>query len=669
MQYQTKQGLKISQKINIGFIVALILAMSSIYLVVEQKIKPDLIAQRQQQISISQQGMVSLLAAKLIDIQLLTSTLASAGSDLPKDEALFKQVFPPIIDNQGNKAIAGGGIWPEPQQFTPGIDRRSFFWGRTNGTLQYVDDYNKPDGNGYHNESWYQVGRQGQAGKCSWSEAYTDPFTKTPMITCTAPMQSQGQFSGVATVDMMLDGVTALLEQYGRENGGYAFALDQAGQVISFPDPRVKVKADGAMVKQSELAALLPKFAPAAERLSSVSTKGEMVDLADDDILNGPVHVDLIKLPQTNWVIGLVVPKGHMTAVANDMGLFLMLSVGASLLLMLSIGFVFFRSLLGQINQTTRQIQNMSSGRSDNNEILSVLRHDEVGELRLSVNSYGDKLKGMLQQIHDESGTLLAEATGLNQFSNQFLQKAQSLRDENTMLATGAHEMGATSQEVARHANETRETVELIHKDIRHSGEEMAAVIAAMQKLTDVIMHAQKTIVQLDQDSGRVNSMLNVIRDISDQTNLLALNAAIEAARAGESGRGFAVVADEVRNLAAKSQSSAVEIEQVLARLQSASRESVSSMELGQQETLKAVDTAQLTYQHLQHVVEAFGQIAERATQIAVAAEEQERVTHEMNEQVSRLNSLTDSNADDSAHLHQMSDAIADVAQRLNALR
>ena len=89
MQYQTKQGLKISQKINIGFIVALILAMSSIYLVVEQKIKPDLIAQRQQQISISQQGMVSLLAAKLMDIQLLTSTLASAGRDLPKEEALF----------------------------------------------------------------------------------------------------------------------------------------------------------------------------------------------------------------------------------------------------------------------------------------------------------------------------------------------------------------------------------------------------------------------------------------------------------------------------------------------------------------------------------------------------------------------------------------------------
>lgn len=108
---QVQQGLKISQKINIGFMVALILAMGSIYMVVEKKIKPDLIAQRQQQITISQQGMVSLLAAKLTEIQLLTSTLASAGSDLPKDEALFKQVFPPIIDNQGKKAVT---VHPSP---------------------------------------------------------------------------------------------------------------------------------------------------------------------------------------------------------------------------------------------------------------------------------------------------------------------------------------------------------------------------------------------------------------------------------------------------------------------------------------------------------------------------------------------------------------------------
>ncbi len=668
MEYGRSSTVTISKKINLGFVVAFLMVMSSIYVVITQKVKPDLIAQRQQQLEISQQDMASLLGAKLEQIQLLTSSLALSAQELPKDEVLFKQVFPPVIDNHGDTAIAGGGIWPEPGMFTPDVTRRSFFWGRSNGTLSYVDDYNKPDGNGYHNESWYQVGRQGQPGKCNWSEAYTDTFTKTPMITCTVPMQAQGQFQGVATVDMMLGGITAILKKYGEEQGGYAFALDQTGQVISFPHDLLKAKSDGSMVKIGEIAQLLPWFSEAASHLSSLDTH-DAVQLENDAILNGAAYVDMLRLPGTGWTIGVVVPESKMTSLASNMGLFLMLSVGCSLLVMLVVGFYFFRGVLAQIKQTTRQIENLAHGNVGQDEALAIVSYDEVGQLRLSVNHYADKLKGMLQQIQSEASALLNEATHLNNFSNDFLKKAQSLRDENTMLATGAHEMGATSQEVARHANDTRITVEGIHQDIRHSGTEMDEVISTMRSLSHVISSAQETIIKLNEDSSKVNSMLSVIRDIADQTNLLALNAAIEAARAGESGRGFAVVADEVRNLAAKSQSSAVEIEKVLASLQAASRASVASMEEGQSETQKAVATAQQTYDHLQEVVAAFGQIAERATQIAVAAEEQERVTHEMNEQVTRLNNLTDSNADDSEQLHQMSNAIADVAKRLDVLR
>ncbi|MFM2043090.1 MAG: methyl-accepting chemotaxis transducer/sensory box protein [Pseudomonadota bacterium] len=63
----------------------------------------------------------------------------------------------------------------------------------------------------------------------------------------------------------------------------------------------------------------------------------------------------------------------------------------------------------------------------------------------------------------------------------------------------------------------------------------------------------------------RVASVAGEIGGIAGQTNLLALNATIEAARAGDAGKGFAVVANEVKALAARSSTSANQIETLVA--------------------------------------------------------------------------------------------------------
>ncbi|MGV8836145.1 methyl-accepting chemotaxis protein [Cellvibrio sp.] len=127
-----------------------------------------------------------------------------------------------------------------------------------------------------------------------------------------------------------------------------------------------------------------------------------------------------------------------------------------------------------------------------------------------------------------------------------------------------------TSQETMKSAQDG----ELLLDRTADSSNNMSSEVAGSSSL----------IAKLLEESKQISAIVNTIRSIAEQTNLLALNAAIEAARAGENGRGFAVVADEVRNLAARTSSSTVEIEEVVRRNSSLTMQVMTSMESARQQ-------------------------------------------------------------------------------------
>ncbi len=87
----------------------------------------------------------------------------------------------------------------------------------------------------------------------------------------------------------------------------------------------------------------------------------------------------------------------------------------------------------------------------------------------------------------------------------------------------------------------------------------ISIVLYKKDKNSTLIMHFLS-----EQSTANIQSIIELISNITKQTSLLALNASIESARAGEAGKGFAVVAQEISNLSSQAQKATSNITDVI---------------------------------------------------------------------------------------------------------
>ena len=156
---------------------------------------------------------------------------------LPEHSQLLKPLFKSILTTPGSEyLIAGGGIWPEPFQFDPKKERDSYFWGRNkDNRLIFYDNYNFLAGPGYHHQEWYLPARYIEPENVYWSKSYIDPYSLQPMVTATIPIVNDGNFIGVSTVDVKLEGLGKLLQVINERYHRKVFLVDRNLQIIAKP--------------------------------------------------------------------------------------------------------------------------------------------------------------------------------------------------------------------------------------------------------------------------------------------------------------------------------------------------------------------------------------------------------------------------------------------------
>ncbi len=320
-------------------------------------------------------------------------------------------------------------------------------------------------------------------------------------------------------------------------------------------------------------------------------------------------------------------------------------------------------SAIRPISQTVRLMEDVAQGEGDLTQRLDEGGNNEMANIASAFNLFCSKVQSLVISLKETSTQLVQTANTTQRDMQSGHQALGQQLQEIEQIATAINQMTATSQSVAQHAVEAAHATTDANKQIHTGKQTMAEAQHAVGRMDQQTKSAVEVIQELDNKSQDINRVVDVITAVAEQTNLLALNAAIEAARAGEQGRGFAVVADEVRTLAARAESSANDIRNIVEQVQNMTSQAVQVMQSCQDACDDNVAGAKRVFDVLENISSSIQRIDDMNSQIASAAEEETAVSEEINQRIISVNEFSHKTSTGIQHTVEVTNRLNQIAE------
>ncbi|MDE6203412.1 MAG: hypothetical protein K2G19_08045, partial [Lachnospiraceae bacterium] len=308
-----------------------------------------------------------------------------------------------------------------------------------------------------------------------------------------------------------------------------------------------------------------------------------------------------------------------------------------------------------------------------------VRRGDEIGDMCRGVKSLDDNLSAVVAEIQAQTDVLGEVSTACDQDAHKALDSAEQVN-------AASEEVAAATTSQAQGALEAENSVNFMGQTIEEADGQVQGLSDTAREVAGAAESARKTLTELNQSMKQVkkavddvhhqtnethlsvekiSEMTKMITSIASQTNMLSLNASIEAARAGEMGKGFAVVAEEIRKLAEQSNTSAVEIQEVLGQLKNNSDISVRTMEQVQEIIQVQADKLIQT----NHAFETVGNGIEQSVQgIGKIMEEMNSLNGARSHTVSEVQNMASLAQQNAASIEETAASIDEVVHLISAM-
>lgn len=549
-------------------------------------------------------------------------------------------------------------------------DIKSIYLGTKDGKMYLYPKEELPEGYDPTVRPWY---KQAVADKkLIWTDPYIDASSGELVVSAAIPIYNKSgfnEFVGVLGIDVSLETLTNMTNNIQVGGKGYPVLVDKNGNIMTH--------------KNREL---IGKPIPVKEIVEAMNKNKEgVVDYKFEE--NGKLYDKLAiytTADRLGWKILVIVyineiRENIMYILRNTLmfgGIFLLVGIVVSYLLSIPI--------TKPIKSLVVEMRKIKDG--DLTARCNVKSNDEIGELAENFNIATLELSKLMRNVKEVANEVTSASQSLAATAEEVSASAEEVTSAVEEIANGATEQAADTEKGVKIVNGLAEKIvelntsadEMLNgakeiMDINTSSIDLVEGLKEKTKENDeAIKRIERAIIELDNKTKNIGSIIETITSISEQTNLLALNASIEAARAGEHGKGFAVVADEIRKLAEDSGSAADRIKEIITEIQ---KESKNTVEIMKEVKTRSEDQSQNVFE----VNKAFELISKSIEKIAGKIENLYEFVNGMNrdkklivDSIGSISAVSEQTAASSeqvsASMQQQSTAIEEVAKAADKL-
>jgi len=470
------------------------------------------------------------------------------------------------------------------------------------------------------------------------------------------PIVIDGQFKGVAGVDFALADIEARLRKIAKSAAIEIFLVSSKGNFIAATTDREDAQSSDADtlkthnvadIEASELFQQLKHRPKDGQPLLAVSPRD-----------GRRYYYAAANVPTGNWMVVVRRPESLVVAPIWSQMRSRVAGVTAALALIVGLLLLMTVRLARRIGLAVQAAEHVANGNLCTN-VEADQAQDETGTLLQAIKTMTENLNNLVGKVKQASIQLNSTATELSATSRQQEATASSFGASSNQIAAASKQISATTTELVGTMGQVHR-VAVDTAEVATSGRaSLQGMSANMRELDDATGSIGDKLSVINEKASNITGIVTTITKVADQTNLLSVNAAIEAEKAGEYGVGFLVVAREIRRLADQTATATLDIEQMVAQMQSAVSAGVMEMDRFTDHVRRSVhDVAEISQQMTQ-IIE----------QVSANAEKYEQVNESMQSQAQGADQISQSMSELTAHAAQNSESIAEYARAADDLK